>query len=71
MIELKNVFELSKKEEVAKVHPKKIDKPFNQKQDLLNTMVDKFEEKGVSFSQSECALRQKYRFSVPASLRSH
>ena len=35
-------------------------------------MVDKFEEKGVSLSQSESALRQKYRlFSDPASLRSH
>ena len=60
-----------KKAQVVKVLPKKIDKPFIQKQDLFNTMVNKFEDKGVSFSQSENAPRQKYRFSDQASLRSH
>ena len=68
VIEIKDAFELLKKAQVVKMLPNKIDKSFIQKQDLFNTMVNKFEEKGVSFSQSECALRQKYRFSVPASL---
>ena len=71
VIEIKNAFELLKKAQVVKVLAKKIDKPFIQKQDLFNTMVNKFEDKGVSFSQSENAPRQKYRFSDQASLRSH
>ena len=56
-----NAFDLLKQAQTAKVLPSKIKKPFNQKQKLFNSLVDWFHGKGVGFSATECAPKEKHK----------
>ena len=60
-VDVPNAFEILREAQANKALPRKIEKPFNQKQILFNSLVDAFSDKGVKFSSSECYPRMKHK----------
>ena len=59
--QVKNAFDLLKRAQVEKALPPKIESPINQKQELFNTIIDKFAGENVNFSATECAPKKKHQ----------
>lgn len=60
-VDVPNAFAILREAQANKALPRKIEKPFNQKQVLFNSLLDAFEHKGVKFSSSECYPRMKHK----------
>ena len=56
-VPIKNAFEVLRLAQVQKALPDKIIDPFNQKLNLFNILIERFDEMKVGFGVSECAPR--------------